>query len=66
MNAAKYPYSAIAQIEMNYKNLLELNKWLLEVTELFSDRTLCRPYPEEIWVYTEAYTELFTYIKEIA
>lgn len=68
MNIGRSEYTRLIQIEMKYRKIIELYKWMDECLETLAGLTVdddSNAYYDAINVLDEAYTEFQKYIQEI-
>ena len=68
MNIGRSEYTRLVQIEMKYRKIIELYKWIDECLETLAGLTVdddSNAYYDAINVLDEAYTEFQKYIQEI-
>ena len=68
MNIGRSEYTRLIQIEVKYRKIIELYKWIDECLETLADLTVdedSNAYYDAINVLDEAYTEFQKYIQEI-
>lgn len=68
MNIGRSEYTRLIQIEVKYRKIIELYKWIDECLETLADLTVdddSNAYYDAINVLDEAYTEFQKYLQEL-
>ena len=68
MNVKRSEYTRLVQVEVKYRKIIELYKWIDECLEMLADLTVdddSNAYYDAVNVLDEAYTEFQKYLQEI-
>ena len=68
MNVGRSEYTRLVQIEVKYRKIIELCKWIDECLEVLAELTVdedSNAYYDAINVLDEAYTEFQKYLQEL-